>query len=118
MSHYLTSKQEHVDTRVFTWTQTAQSADANGAAFELGQNRSCRAILAVTAVSTDDTLDVTMQGSDDGVNNWFDIVAFTQVTATGTQRKTFVGARYIRPVFNVEGVAAVSITSSVTLEAV
>lgn len=115
---YPTSKGEYVDAKTKTWTQTLQSADANGDALELGQNRSCVATLSVTAVSTDDTIDVKIQGSWDN-STWFDIVAFTQVTsAPTTAYKTFVGARYIRPVFNVEGVAAVAITSSVYVEAV
>lgn len=113
---YLTSKQEYVDSLTYTWTQAAQSADANGASLELGRNRSCRATLDVTSVSASDTLDVKMQGSDDGTT-WFDIVSFTQATGATTERKTFVGARFVRPVFDVGG-ASISISSTVALEAV
>lgn len=113
---YSTTKGEYVDSKTQTWTQTAQAASANGDALELGRNRSCIARLAVTAVSTSDTLDVKMQGSADGTT-WYDIVAFTQATGATTETKTFVGGRYIRPVFTVGG-SGISITSSVTLEAV
>lgn len=118
---YVTSKNKYVDSVDYTWTQSAQSASANGAGVELGRNRSCTATLVATACSASDTLDVKMQGSMDG-STWFDLgVAFTQITdATSfpsTQRKTFVGARYVRPVFTVAG-SSVSISSSVTLEAV
>jgi hypothetical protein len=89
------------------------SADGNSLPVELGARRVVSLTLVTTTHSTDDTLDVTIQTSRDGVNDWYTAGTFTQTTAASTERKVFACDRFVRANYNVTG-AAVSI-AGVTL---
>lgn len=95
----------------------ALTADTTSQVVELGGPKPCRLTLNVTAVSTDDILDVTIQGSDtnDFTNDVRTLATFTQVTAATKQSLSFLGARFIRANFNVTG-TGVSISCSLTGE--
>lgn len=95
----------------------ALTADATSQVVELGGPKPCRLTLNVTSVSTDDTLDVTIQGSDtnDFTNDVRTLATFTQVTAATKQSLSFLGARFIRANYNVTG-SSVSITCSLAGE--
>ncbi len=95
----------------------ALTADTTSQVVELGGPKPCRLTLKVTSVSTDDTLDVTIQGSDtnDFTNDVRTLATFTQATAATSQSLSFLGARFIRANYNVTG-SSVSITCSLTGE--
>lgn len=116
---YVTSKQKYVDSRDLNLDpiESPTTVDGYSNVIELGKRRCCTLVLNVTSVSASDTLDVSIEGSDDNGSNWYTIVAFTQVSATGTQRKSFVGARQIRAKYDVTG-SSVSIASTLRGEAV
>jgi hypothetical protein len=117
---YKTSKGIHVDALPLALTPTAAFAAAattNGAAVELGRNRIVTLTLTTSAVSASDTLDVTIQSSQNGTN-WFTAGTFTQHTAPASETKTFICGRFMRPVYVAAG-SGVSITvSALTGEAV
>lgn len=79
---------------------------------ELGDRATLNLVLAVSAVSASDTLDVTIEGSADKTN-WYALGTFTQVSAPGTERKAFPADRYVRANFNVTG-SGVSIACTLT----
>jgi hypothetical protein len=83
----------------------ALTADGYSSVLELGGPKPCRLTLTVASVSTDDTLDVLIQGSDtnDFTGDVRTLATFTQVTAAGNQSLSFVGARFIRAYYNVGG---------------
>lgn len=89
----------------------ALTEDANSAAVELGGPRGVALTLDVTSVSTDDTLDVTIQASATGAfaGEQRTVATFTQVTDVTSQRLSFVGDRFIRANYDVTG-SSVSIS--------
>lgn len=93
------------------------TTDGNSAVVELGDRGVIALTLVVGAVSASDSLDVTVQTSRDGVNNWYSAGTFTQATTAATERKTFAVDRFVRANYNVTG-SGVSITGvSLTGEA-
>jgi len=95
--------------------------DGKSAVVEMGSKRALYLNLVIASVSTDDTLDVTVETSNDGTN-WYSAGAFTQATSAGgaplNQRKMFVVDRFVRADFNVGGAAAISIPCTLRGEAV
>jgi hypothetical protein len=89
------------------------STDVTGPAIELGDRARLSLTLDITAFAPT-SLDVTIQGSFDG-STYFTLGTFTQATGTGTQRKTFGSARFVRASYNHTGSGA--ITLSLTGEA-
>ncbi len=78
--------------------QSSTSTSANSDGFELGDRGVACLELDVTT-ATAGTLDVAIKTSkDNGVNDaWRSVASFTQVTGTGTERKSFSGLdRFIR----------------------
>lgn len=64
-----------------------KTATFNGADFKTDNMTSANFFLDVTAASgTSPTLDVTIEGKDPVSSSYFELVAFTQKTATGTGR--------------------------------
>lgn len=96
----------------------ARTSSANGSAVELGDRGTLRLLLDVTAATgTTPTLDAAVETSFDGVT-WRSLGAFTQKTATGTERKSFAGAdRFVRVTWTIGGTTP-SFTFSVSGEAV
>lgn len=90
-----------------------ESASTNGAAVELGDRGVVRLILDIT-VDNGTTLDVDVETSKDGVNNWYVAGSFTQQTGVATERKTFAVDRFVRYASTIVGT---SFTYSVTGEA-
>lgn len=94
--------------------------DGKSAIVELGDRGVVRLRLLTTACSTGDTLDVTIETSNDGVT-FYSAGTFTQVTdalgAPADQRKTFVLDRFVRADFNVGG-SGIAIATTLTGEAV
>ena len=82
----------------------ALAVDTISDVHEIGDRASVRLTLDVTAVSSADTLDVTIETSRDGVT-WYAAGTFTQVTAISTQRKLFLIDRFIRANYDVGGSA-------------
>ena len=75
-------------TRQTLFASAARTASVNGAAVATADVNNAFVTLNVTAVSgTAPTLDVKIQGTDDGGTIWFDIpnAVFTQKVATGSQ---------------------------------
>lgn len=98
----------------------ALTADADSAAYELGGPRGVVLTLDVTAVSTDDTLDVTIEASGTGAFGGEErtVATFTQATGVTSQRLSFVGDKFIRAAYNVGGVTGISIACTLKGEAV
>jgi len=88
----------------------ALSADGYSSVVELGGPRGVALTLDVTEVSTDDTLDVTIQASATGAfaGEERTVATYTQATGVTNQRLSFAGDRFIRAFYNVGG-SAVSI---------
>lgn len=88
---------------VFPETTITTATAVNGDAIEVG-DRSCACLeLVCSALTASDSLDVKIQTSKDasgsGLGAWRDVAAFTQLTATGSERKSFSGLdRFIRAV--------------------
>ena len=104
-----------VDAKAITLRASSQlSATANGATFFVGDRGTLRATLTATAKSgTNPTLDVKVQTSYDDVT-WRDVAAFTQLTNTGTERKSFTGLdKYVRIVSTLGGSSTPTYTFSV-----
>ncbi len=100
----------------------AVTADANGTTVDDGSSSTTGAIahLHATAVSTGDTVDVTIEDASvpsGGGANWATIGTFAQVSAPGAQRLVIAGTvrRYVRAVWNVTDDGAPSITFGVAL---
>ena len=116
---YQTNGGKYVDTielRIGPAAALTAAATTNGAAVELGRNRAVTLTLATSAVSASDTLDVTIQSSQDGTN-WYTSGTFVQHTAPASETKTFICGRFMRPVFVVAG-SAISISATLIGEAV
>lgn len=96
----------------------ALTTDTASAAYELGGPRGVALTLAVTAVSTDDSLDVTIEASSTGAFGGEErtVATYTQNTAASSQRLSFVGDRFIRAKYNVTG-SNVSISCTLKGEA-
>ncbi len=95
---YHTSDGVFVDSRDVTLhPSAARTATGNGSVVEeTGERRTLSLSLVVTAASgTSPTLDVTVQTSADG-STWYSAGSFAQLTATGSERKTFALDRYVR----------------------
>jgi len=102
---YTTTDGQFVDSReVVLHPSAARTATANGSVVEETAHRRIAAlVLDITAASgTNPTLDVTVQTSRDG-STWYSAGAFTQATATSTQRKTFALDRYVRAQWTIGG---------------
>lgn len=96
----------------------AETTDTNSGKTETGDKRTAALILDVTAVSgTNPTLDVTVQTSKDGVNNWYTAGTFAQKTGVAAERKTFVLDRFVRVSWAITGTATPTFTFSITGEA-
>ncbi|MGH9167376.1 MAG: hypothetical protein ACRD02_06040 [Acidimicrobiia bacterium] len=81
----------------------AQTSSTTGASVEVGDAAVFNLLLDVTAASgTTPTLDITIQGSDDGTN-WYALGTFAQKTGVSAERKAFPGARYVRYVSTIGG---------------
>lgn len=102
---YTTSDGQHVDSRDVDLHPSAErTANGDGAVVEeTGRRRTLSLSLVVSAASgTTPTLDVTVQTSRNG-STWYSAGAFAQVTAAGTQRKTFALDRYVRLQWTIGG---------------
>lgn len=84
---------------------------------ELDGETVARLVLDVTAVSDADTLDVTVECSRDGVNDWYSVGTFISTTAPGKQRRAVPLDRFVRAHFDVTG-SDVSIAATLRGEAV
>lgn len=83
----------------------ARTASENGSAVEFSA-RSIAFYLSCTAASgTTPTLDVTIEEWDPVSGTWWTVVTFTQLTTTGTERKTLtdVAAERFRAVATIAG---------------
>jgi len=79
---------------------SALSANAVSNAVEVGDKGVVRLDLVVAAIVG--TLNVTIQGSKDGVT-WASMGTFTAVSAPGSERKLFMADRFIRASYVVSG---------------
>lgn len=116
---YETSAGEYVDSvslNLNATEGTTVTTDGYSAVIELGHRRTVAAVLTVTSVSSSDSLDVTIETTDDGTN-WYTCCTFTQATGATTERKVFVAGRKIRANYNVTG-ASISIVCALAAEAV
>lgn len=78
----------------------AVTETVNGDAVKIGDRGTVRLSLDVTACTG--SLDVAIQTSEDGENDWRQIGTFTQATGVTSERKSFGGAdAYIRAVFTI-----------------
>lgn len=83
---------------------TEVSADGESSATELGDARCMRLLLEATIAGTSPTVDVTVEGSRTGATGtWYSLGAFTQLTATGSERKVFPGERFVRVAYDLGG---------------
>lgn len=105
------------DVELFSGSMTAT---ADGAAVEVGGAGVFRGELDVTAASgTNPTLDVEIETSHDGVNNWRLVAAFAQKTGVANERKVFAGLdRFIRATATIGGSETPKFTFSVKGELV
>lgn len=88
------------------------TTDGYSKVVELGDRAVARLKLTVGAHSSADTLDVTIQCSRDGVNNWYSVGAFTQTSAAGSESKTFALDRFVRAKYDVTGSSvSIAVTS-------
>jgi uncharacterized cupredoxin-like copper-binding protein len=99
MSYHQTSGRFVYEEDIDLSPAAAVTADAQSRVLEMGHLHTMFLELVVSAITASDTLDVTIQGSEDGTN-WFTLGTFTQVSATGTQRKSFPTAKQVRADFN------------------
>lgn len=79
---YVTSDGVYVDAATLNLNPTggttiAAAGTSYSAVYELGRFKNVVATLNVVSVSTDDTLDVTIESSDD-MTTWYTVAAFTQ----------------------------------------
>jgi hypothetical protein len=87
------------------------TANGNGAAVDLWQGVAAGTVGLMTfaayapqATGTSPTLDIKIQGSDNGTSGWKDMAAFRQITAAKQEFVTFrPWARYVRAVWTVGG---------------
>lgn len=94
----------------------AETASTTHTAAELGDKARLNLVLNVTAqAGTAPTLDITIEGSNDGTN-WYTLGTFAQKTGVATERKAFVAARHVRSRSVVDGTTP-SFTYSILGEA-
>lgn len=96
---------EYADTEDVTLAaSTARTATGQGSALELGDRGTVRLLLDCTAASgTNPTLVVAIQTSHDG-STWRELGAFTQLTASGSQRISLGGCdRFVRAAWGIGG---------------
>lgn len=117
---YIATSGQYVDALTLNMNAiqgTTITADGYSDVFEMAHRRGITGKLTVTSVSASDTLDVTLQTSDDGTN-WWTLGTFTQATGATTERKSFPACgRKLRAFFDVGG-ASVSIVAALEIEAV
>lgn len=97
----------------------ARTATFTSDTYEMGGLSTLRLLLDVTAASgTTPTLDVVVETSHDGVNNWRSLLTFEQKTTTGqSERQAVAGSdRFVRAVCTIGGTTP-SFTFSLTGEA-
>lgn len=103
---YTKQNGQHADVEdvvVYPLTTLAAAGASNGSAIEIGDRTTACLELVCTALSASDTLDAKLQTSKDasgsGLGAWRDVASFTQLTAAGSERKSFAGLdRFIRAV--------------------
>jgi hypothetical protein len=97
---------------------TTQTADGTGDVFEMGDLDALDLKLEVFAASgTTPTLDVYLETSPDGVNDWARCGTFDTKIAASYERQVFGNvSRFVRPKWSITGAAA-SFNFSVTGEA-
>ncbi len=97
----------------------AITADANGTTVDGGASSSTGAVAQIhcTAVSTGDTVDVTVEDSSTGSSGWATIGTFAQLAAAGSERIVIAGTikRYTRAVWNETNDGSPSMTFGVAL---
>lgn len=96
----------------------ARTATETSDTYEMGELTTLRLLLDVTAASgSSPTLDVVVQTSHNGVDNWRNLLAFAQKTAVSSERQCVSGAdRYVRAVATIGGTTP-SLTFSLSGEA-
>lgn len=88
---------EYADTKSVNLSPAAPvSANAFSNVIEMGARGLLRLELVSTAVVG--TLNITIQGSKDGVT-WGSLGTFTAMTAAGSERKLFMADRFVRASF-------------------
>lgn len=105
MGYFKNGVWQDIDTDVVVYPETTlTSAGAkNGDAIEIGDRTTACLELVCSALTGSDTLDAKIQtskdGSGSGLGAWRDVATFTQLTAAGSERKSFAGLdRFIRAV--------------------
>jgi hypothetical protein len=95
----------------------AETASTTHTALELGDAARVNLALDVTAFGgTTPTLDITIEGSNDGTN-WYTLGTFAQKVNVATERKAFLAARHVRSRSVITGSAGQTFTYSITGEA-
>lgn len=124
MAEYDSSTNSWTGGKSITLLASAERTSAeNGDAVYVGNRATVRLELDVTAVGADanETLDVSVETSEDGSTGWAEVGAFTQVPQTGgaTSERLIFGEcdRYVRAVVAVGGTTP-EFTFSVAGEAV
>lgn len=103
---YTKQNGQHADVEdivVYPETTLAAAGASNGSAIEIGDRTTACLELVCSALTASDTLDAKLQTSKDasgsGLGAWRDVASFTQLTAAGSERKSFAGLdRFIRAV--------------------
>lgn len=91
-------------TPIYLQGSTTQTADGDGSAVETGDARTARLTLDATISGTDPTFDVTVEASPSGASGtWYTSGTFTQLTATGSARKSFLCDRFMRASWDIAG---------------
>jgi hypothetical protein len=105
---------------LFPATTHTTAGAKNGDAIDIGDRTTLNAEFLCTALTGSDTLDCKVQtskdGSGSGLGAWRDVATFTQLTAAGSERKSFAGLdRFIRVVITPTdaGGGGISATSGV-----
>lgn len=97
----------HADTdEVTLLASAARTQDFDGSAVEVGDRGTLCLTLDVTAKAgtNSPTLDVSIETSEDGESDWRLLGSFSQKTAVGSERKSFVGAdRFVRATGTIAG---------------
>ena len=83
----------------------ARTASGTGDTYEMGELTTLRLKLDVTAASgSSPTLDVTVETSPDGVNNWQTLATFAQKVAASSELNVFPGSdRFVRAKWAIGG---------------
>jgi hypothetical protein len=94
---------EHYDDIALDTAKSVSGASGNGTTVEVGAKGTLLLDLTVSALGAGTTLTVTVYTSKDGTT-WRSLGAFTDATATGTERKSFPGCdRYARACWALAG---------------